>query len=295
MRPASAPVTSPRIRKAPGRKPSIPRPKTASLRSVSARIEKRDAGAALASLPADSMSILITDPPYRTVDRHGGSGKLDRWFGSSLTWRQIGDVLAIARSRMRADGVVFVMTNPDGLREAIGALERAGFIRVRPITWNKVAPGLGGGMRHQTEYILVGYLPGSRTLCGADLVSVPTVGPNTANRYPTEKPADLGRELARIASIGRGDHVVDPFCGSGALLVGSAERGARVTGYDVAGAAVKRASERLVKPAPKTPTKAPAPTRKASKPSLEGRLTAGKPAYRNSAREAKPKVRKVTR
>jgi DNA modification methylase len=257
-------------------------------------IEKRDAREAMAALPAGSISVLITDPPYRTINRGGSGGHLKRWFSSSLSWRQIGDVLALARSRMRPDGVAFVMTNPDGLREAIEALERAGFVRVRPITWDKVAPGLGWGLRHQTEYVLVGYLPGSRALCGADLVSVPAVGPNTANRYPSEKPADLGRELARIANVRRGDRVVDPFCGSGALLIGAAERGARVTGYDVAAAAVKRATGRLTKPPAKTPAKAPVPVRKASKPSLV-RIPAGKPASRNSARAAKPKARKVTR
>jgi hypothetical protein len=196
---------------------------------------------------------------------------------------------------MRLDGVAFVMTNPDGLREAIAALERAGFIRVRPITWDKVHPGLGGGLRHLTEYVLVGYLPGSRTLSGADLVSVPAVGPGTANRYPTEKPADLGRELARIAGVGRRDFVVDPFCGSGALLIGAAERGAKVAGYDVAAAAVKRASGRLATLASKSSPKAPATARKASKPSLEGRRTAGTPAYRKSARAATPKARRVAR
>jgi DNA modification methylase len=262
---------------------------------VRVKVEKRDAREALAALPAGSISILITDPPYRTINRGGSSGHLKRWFSSSLSWRQIGDILALARSRMRPDGVAFVMTNPDGLREAIAALGRAGFARVRPITWDKVYPGLGGGLRHLTEFVLVGYLPGSRTLSGADLVSVAAVGPGTANRYPTEKPADLGRELARIACVGRRDFVVDPFCGSGALLIGAAERGAKVAGYDVAAAAVKRATGRLTKPVVKTPAKASAPVRKAAKPSLEGRRTAGKPAYRNSARAAKPKVRKVTR
>ena len=257
------------------------------------QVERHDAREALASLSVGSISVLMTDPPYRTVDRHGGSGKLDHWFRSSLSWRQIAEVLTIARSRMRPDGVAFVMTNPDGLREAIGAMERAGFARVRPITWDKVAPGLGGGLRHQTEYVLVGYLPGSRTLSGADLVSVPAVGPNTANRYPSEKPAGLGRELARIASVGRADHVVDPFCGSGALLVGSAERGARVTGYDVAAAAVKRATGRLARPSVKAHPKAPAPARKTAKPSLVGRRTAGKPASRNSARGSKPTARRT--
>jgi 23S rRNA G2445 N2-methylase RlmL len=141
----------------------------------------------------------------------------------------------------------------------------------------------------------VGYLPGSRTLSGADLVSVPAVGPGTANRYPTEKPADLGRELARIAGVGRRDFVVDPFCGSGSLLIGAAERGAKVAGFDVAAAAIKRASGRLATLASKAPAKAPATARKAGKPSLVGRLTAGKPASRNSARASKPKARRAGR
>jgi tRNA G10 N-methylase Trm11 len=204
-----------------------------------------DARVALAKLPARSISVLVTDPPYRTVNRFGTSGHLRRWFPVSLSWRQIGETLALARSRMRPDGVAFVMTNGDGLRDAIEALEHAGFIRVRPITWDKRAPCLGGGLRHQTESVLVGYLPGSRTLSGVDLVSVPAVGPGTAGRYPTEKPEGLGRALARIAGIGRGDVVVDPFCGSGALLVGARERGAIVIGCDVAAAAIRRATGRL--------------------------------------------------
>jgi len=158
-----------------------------------------DARVVLAKLPARSISVVLTDPPYRTVNRSGTSGHLQRWFAASLSWRQIGETLALARSRMRPDGVAFVMTNDEGLHDAIEALEHAGFVRHRQITWDKQAPGLGGGLRHQTETVLVGYLPGSRTLTGVDLVSVPAVGPGTAGRYPTEKPEGLGRALARMA------------------------------------------------------------------------------------------------
>jgi hypothetical protein len=146
---------------------------------------------------------------------------------------------------MRTDGVAFVMTNGDGLEEALVAMRQAGFTRVRPITWDRRYPGLGGGLRHQTEFVLVGYLPGSRTLSGVDLVAVPAVGPGTAGRYPTEKPEGLGRKLAAMAGVGRGDVVLDPFCGSGALLVGAKERGATVIGADIAAAAIRRARTKL--------------------------------------------------
>jgi hypothetical protein len=111
------------------------------------------------------------------------------------------------------------MCNGDGLHDALGALQRAGFVRVRTITWDRRFPGLGGGLRHQVEFILVGLLPGSRSLSGVDLVSVSAVGP--------------------------GDVVLDPFVGSGALLVGARERGAHVIGCDIAPAALRTAKVKL--------------------------------------------------
>ena len=209
------------------------------------RLSRMPAQQALAALPAGSISVLVTDPPYTSVDRRSGSGHLRRWFRGGLTWAEIGRILALARRRMRSDGVAFVMTNGDGLPEAQAAMARAGFVRVRPITWDRRYPGLGGGLRHQTEFVLVGLLPGSRTLHGVDLIAVAAVGPGTAGRYPTEKPEGLGCALAAIAGVGPGDLVVDPFCGSGALLVGANARGARVIGSDIAAAAIARARSKL--------------------------------------------------
>ncbi|HEX5451518.1 MAG TPA: DNA methyltransferase, partial [Candidatus Limnocylindrales bacterium] len=202
--------------------------------------------------------------------------------------------LALARRRMRPDGLAFVLTNGDGLADAIRAMQRAGFARVRTITWDKKVPGLGGGLRHRTEYILVGLLPGSRTLRGEDLVSVASVGSGTANRYPTQKPDGLGRALAGIAVIGPSDVVLDPFCGSGSLLVGARERGATVLGCDVAPGAIKAATARLKagQTAPITrrpPAKARAPS------SLEGRRRRAAPAYRKSAQAPARPTRRRSR
>lgn len=206
---------------------------------------------ALATIPAGTISIVLTDPPYTSVNRRGGSGgHLRRWFRGGLSWAEIGRILAVVRRKLRPDGVAFVMVNGDGLHDALGAMAKAGFVRVRTITWDRRYPGLGGGLRHQTEFVLVGLLPGSRTLTGVDLVSVSAVGPGTAGRYPTQKPDALGRVLARIARIGPGDVVLDPFMGSGALLVGARERGAHVIGSDIAGAAIRAATAKLGAGAP---------------------------------------------
>lgn len=259
------------------------------------RLYRLPADQVLRTLPARSISLIITDPPYASVNRSGGTGHLKRWFSGSMEWPQIGRTLALCRARLRADGLALVMTNSAGLDGAMAAMRAAGFADVRPMVWDRRYPGLGSGLRHQVEYILVCRMPGSRTMTGTDLVSVGAVGPGTTDRYPTQKPDGLGRVLARMTGIGRGDVVVDPFCGSGALLVGAAERGATVIGSDISAHAIALASKRLIAAAPKTPAKAPAPTRKAAKPSLVGRRTAGPVAYRNSARGPKPKARRAGR
>jgi len=229
-----------------------------SRRPAKVILRRGDASSLLRSLPPGSIDVLITDPPYSTVDRHSSPGShLRRWFAGTLTWRKIAPILALARTKLAKDGVAFVMTNQAGLEDALHAMRTAGFEEpFRVIAWDKRVPGLGGGLRHQVEYILVGRVPGSRTLTGSDLISVSAVGPNTAHRYPTQKPDELGRLLAKMARVTRGDTVVDPFCGSGALLVGSAERGGTVIGSDTSARAIALARARLSQATARRPSPA---------------------------------------
>jgi site-specific DNA-methyltransferase (adenine-specific) len=259
------------------------------------RVYQASAERLLAGFRDDSIDLLLTDPPYTTVDRRPTSGHLRDWFAAGLSWPQIGRILALARRKLKPSGVAMVMTNGAGLDGAIAAVKSAGFTEVRTVTWDRRWPGLGAGLRHQTEFVLVGRTSGSRSLVGTDLVSVAAVGPGTADRYPTIKPIGLGRELARMAGIGRGSLVVDPFCGSGALLVGSLDRGASVVAGDVASRAVNLAARHLAsgtrqpskcnlagptttrqtatKRGPTGPVATRQPTRQPSKPSPRGPIT----------------------
>jgi len=208
-----------------------------------------DARAALAALPDHSVSVLLTDPPYSSVDRRGAAhgGHLVKWFRGGLSWAEIGHILAGFRPKLTYDGLALVMTNDRGLVPAATALRDAGFRSTRVIVWDRTYPGLGGGLRHQVEYVVAGLLPSSRVLAGVDLVSVPAPGARTGGRdhYPTAKPDDLGRALARIANVRAGDVVLDPFCGTGALLVGARELGAHVIGCDTSPEAIRLASTKL--------------------------------------------------
>jgi site-specific DNA-methyltransferase (adenine-specific) len=255
---------------------------SATQRSDRVRIYPSTADRLLAALPDGSIDLLLTDPPYATVDRHSTSGHLRDWFPGSQSWAAIGRTLVIGRRKLKPTGVALVMTNALGLQEALAAMKRAGFPDVRPITWDRQWPGLGGGLRHQTEFILLGRLPGSRPVGGTDLVSVSAVGPGTADRYPTEKPVELGRVIARMVGIRPGDLVVDPYCGSGALLVGPAERGATVVAGDISPRAVRRTTERLRGSIPVTrnvaKTKLTAASRRPTGRTLAGGNAGNRPA-----------------
>lgn len=68
-----------------------------------ARLYQMPAQRALAAIPAGSISVLLTDPAYNSVNRRAGSGShLQRWFTGGLSWTEIGRILAVARRKLRA-------------------------------------------------------------------------------------------------------------------------------------------------------------------------------------------------
>jgi hypothetical protein len=234
-----------------------------------ARLYQMAAGQALAAVPAGSISILLTDPPYSTVDRHSESGHLRHWFAGSLPWPEIGKILALARGKLRPDGIAFVMTNSAGLSEALAAMTKAASSGCAPSpgTSGPRASGVACATGPSTSWWAT--CPARAPWRALTWWRSPRSAPAPPGRYPTEKPEGLGRKLAAIASIasiGPGDVVLDPFCGSGALLVGAKERGATVIGADIAPAALRRAAGKLgLRPSAITVPTAPAAARRPSR------------------------------
>src|ERR1035437_2573469 len=81
----------------------------------------------LGSFPDRSIDLLITDPPYTSINRSPTAGShLRDWFADGLTWPQIGRVFALARRKLKADGVLMAMTNNDGLQIARASCRERG-------------------------------------------------------------------------------------------------------------------------------------------------------------------------
>jgi site-specific DNA-methyltransferase (adenine-specific) len=215
------------------------------------RVDRADAVHWLNGLDASSIDLMITDPPYESLEKHrsiGTTTRLKRSKASSNEWFPIfpntrfKEFFDAAYRVMRRNTHLYLFCDPDTLLHAIPAGQAAGFRYWKPLVWNKLVLGMGYHYRRQYEFILF-FEKGKRRL--SDL-SIPDVlaAKRVASGYPTEKPVELIRTLVRQSSE-RGETVCDPFCGSGSTGVAAGLEGRSHLGSDVADTAVALSLKRL--------------------------------------------------
>jgi site-specific DNA-methyltransferase (adenine-specific) len=133
---------------------------------------------------------------------------------------------------------LYIFTSYQVLKEWLSvadALDRHGFYRKAVLVWEKSGPGQGEleywGMG--MEFIL--YLKkGKRPRSGPRRNAVlhfPQLRPEELI-HPHEKPTSLIAELIRFSS-NRGDFIVDPFAGSGAVIRAAKEEGRNAIGIEL--------------------------------------------------------------
>ena len=161
-------------------------------------IRQGDAFEWMRSMPAESVDLFLTDPPYQSLEKHRARGtttRLKKSKGSSNEWFSvIGDdrmpeLLREAYRVLRRDRHAYVFCDPDTLFVLRPAAQAAGFEFRRIIVWDKARAGMGYGYRRQTEFVI--YLrKGNRQVADLgvpDLLRCPAI----RNGYPTEKPVPL--------------------------------------------------------------------------------------------------------
>jgi len=182
-----------------------------------------DARTFLATLPDESVDLVVTDPPY-VFDR--GTTYFREWFPylPDEAWPEIlRELYRVLRADRHACVICDKRTEPVFVAAALGAE----FHLAKTLIWNKETPGLGGGAyRSQHELILFltkGTRSGNRRDLG-DVLSFPRV--MSRGHYPTEKPVGLLKTLIEQSSE-PGELVLDPFCGSGSTGRAARELGRR--------------------------------------------------------------------
>jgi site-specific DNA-methyltransferase (adenine-specific) len=215
-------------------------------------LSQHDAVQWLRALPDASVELLVTDPPYESLEKHRAVGTTTRLKHSKSSSNDWFDVFPNARFPelfaevfrvLKRDAHFYLFCDQETMFVAKPLAEAAGFKFWKPLVWDKQKIGMGYHYRARYEFILF-FEKGKRKLSN---LGVPDVlsAPRIFKGYPTEKPSKLSRILIEQSSQ-PGDLVVDPFCGSGSVGVAAVDLGRSFFGNDMSGQAIELSQARLV-------------------------------------------------
>jgi site-specific DNA-methyltransferase (adenine-specific) len=205
----------------------------------------------LKGLPAQSADLVVTDPPYESLERHravGTTTRLKRSKASSNPWFSIfpnvrfPELFAEIFRVLARNAHFYLFTDAETAFIAKPAAEAAGFKFWKPLIWDKQNIGMGYHYRARYEMILF-FEKGKRRLNDLGTPDVLTA-PRVRGGYPSEKPPKLS-EILIGQSTKPGDLVVDPFMGSGSVGVAANRLGRRFHGNDVSEDSLTLARSRL--------------------------------------------------
>ena len=211
------------------------------------RVVVCDAFELLRSLPDESVDLVITDPPYESLELHRSRGTTTRlttnWFATVANDRLpelLDSVFRVLRPNRHfylfCDEVTAdVIKHQQGLgaqRQPNGGRRCAsGLIYWKALIWAKttldgakIRGGTGYHYRASCERVLF-FEKGKRMLADLGIPDV-LLAPRSGVSGPAAKPAQLVATLISQSSA-KGDLVVDPFAGTGVVGVKARELGRR--------------------------------------------------------------------
>ena len=217
----------------------------------------------LPEIPAGSVDLVLTDPPYGEITHKGARGGVgdttlvdfasitaqmisdvmaitpaSRWWISFMEWRH---VAALESSPPAGwDFVRFgIWVKPNGAPQFTGDRPATGWEAIGMFHRSGVSKRWNGGGRHGVW-----------------------IEPKISGTHPTQKPATLVAELAALFSDS-GDLILDPFMGSGTTLVAAKQLGRRAIGIEIeekyCAIAVKRLAQEVLPLEPAAPERTQAP------------------------------------
>ena len=211
-----------------------------------------DAVTFLRTLPDASVDLLVTDPPYESLEKHRARGtttRLTHSKASSNDWFDIfpnhrfPELFAEAHRVLARNAHFYLFCDATTMFVAKPLGEAAGFRFWKPLVWDKRKIGMGYHYRARYELILF-FEKGKRKL---NDLGVPDIleAPRVWRGYPTEKPVSLAETLI-TQSTNPGDLVVDPFMGSASTGVAAARHQRHFLGNDTCADALDSARAGLL-------------------------------------------------
>jgi len=203
----------------------------------------------LKNLPDESVDIVITDPPYSTGTRQQTNKAVKKenvkWSGSGLEWDScfsnfqleqfLRRVFMECARVLKKSGHIYVFTDWRQNSMFQYVLESSGLFLNNVIVWDKGIYALGTNYRSQYELIIFGSRGMSRRLNNCvtgNVLNCKRVTNSIHSHHPTQKPETLIRKLLETCAK-KGDVVLDPFMGGGAVPVACKQKGLGFIGFDV--------------------------------------------------------------
>lgn len=238
---------------------------------------KCDAFEALQLIPDGTVDLIVTDPPYQSLEKYRDSKarikkyerekaagmltgtripRLREWF-PIMPNERFPELLAELYRVMADDSHCYIFCDDetsDVIKAAVVAMaiargERDSFTWWKRIVWDKGHGGQGYHYRNAHEFVVF-LEKGKRNLNSKSHSSVlpckrvSKVSLGGRDPGPTEKPVSLIQTLIENSSK-PGELVFDPFCGRGATGVAALFAGRQFLGFDVQGKAVRISRARL--------------------------------------------------
>ncbi len=216
------------------------------------QLSRADAVAWLRTLPSESIDLVVTDPPYESLEKHraiGTTTRLKHSKASSNDWFAIfpnarfGELFAEVYRVLKRNTHFYLYCDPETMFVAKPIAEQAGFKFWKPLIWQKFQIGMGYHYRARYECILF-FEKGKRKINDlgiADVIDAPRI----RGGYPAEKPSSVSEVLIG-QSTDPGQLVIDPFMGSGSVGVAALRLGRNFAGNDVCAEALDITRGRLL-------------------------------------------------
>jgi site-specific DNA-methyltransferase (adenine-specific) len=214
-------------------------------------INKGDAIDWLRDLPDASVDLIVTDPPYESLEKHraiGTTTRLKHSKASSNDWFEIfpnarfGELFVELYRVLKKNRHFYLFCDQETMFVAKPIAEDVGFRFWKPLIWDKQKIGMGYHFRSRYELVLF-FEKGKRKLNDLSIPDVLQV-PRIHRGYPTEKPVAVSETLIKQSTVAD-ELVIDPFMGSGSVGVAALTLMRRFMGNDLCDEAVKVSKARL--------------------------------------------------
>ena len=193
-------------------------------------LRKGDSVELLKGLESNSIDLLVTDPPYRTISGGNKSTKWKSGYPTSVLSENDGkifehndinhlDWLKESYRVLTDSSHIYIMTNLLNLFTIQQLAERVGFKTHNLLIWEKNNANANRWYMKNCEYVLFMRKGNAKTINNPSSKTVHKFNNIIGNKvHPTEKPVELMQYYIENSSK-ENDIVLDPFMGSGSTGV----------------------------------------------------------------------------